>query len=44
MVTNTSFYHAVYIIATTIYVAYIISLAVRAKRARARLEAATRHK
>ena len=42
MVTNTSFYHAVYIIATAIYVTYIMSLAVRARRARARLEAATR--
>ena len=42
MVTNTAFYHAVYIIAAILYGGYIASLAVRVKRARARLEAATR--
>ena len=42
MVTNTSFYHAVYIIATVLYAGYIVSLAVRTRRARARLEAASR--
>jgi hypothetical protein len=38
MVTTTAFYHAVYIIATAIYVAYAASLFVRAKRAAAHLK------
>jgi hypothetical protein len=38
MVTNTSFYHAVYIVATVLYVGYIVSLALRAKAARARID------
>jgi hypothetical protein len=42
MVTNTSYFHAVYAIAAVIYAGYIVSLIVRTRRARARLESATR--
>ena len=36
----TRYYHAAYIVAALVYGGYIISLIVRARRARARLEAA----
>jgi hypothetical protein len=38
VVTTTAFYHAVYIIATVIYVTYATSLFVRAKRANEQLK------
>ncbi len=38
MVTTTAFYHAVYIIATVVYVTYAGSLFIRAKRANAQLK------
>jgi hypothetical protein len=38
MVTTTAFYHAVYIIATAIYVTYAASLFIRAKRANEQLK------
>jgi hypothetical protein len=38
MVTTTAFYHAVYIIATSLYVAYAASLFVRGRRANAQLK------
>ena len=40
MVTTTAFYHAAYAIAAIIYGGYVASLVVRARRARARLDAA----
>jgi hypothetical protein len=38
----TWYYHAAYLIAAVVYGSYVISLIVRARRASAKLEAATR--
>ena len=42
MVTTTVYYHAVYVIAAAIYGSYVASLILRARRARARLDAIPR--
>jgi hypothetical protein len=42
MPSNAGYYHAAYIAAVTVYVLYGLSIAVRTRRTRARLNAGTR--